>query len=63
MDAVFAAALSFVLAAAGDQVTMKPATPTMSPEVKRTVIILFAVALAFYLGFIFMSITAASAAQ
>lgn len=59
MDAVVAAAVSLVLAAAGGQVSAS-IRKTMNPEVKRTVIVLFGVAAAFYFAFILMSVLSAT---
>lgn len=65
MDAEFAAALSLVLAATHRQVKMKVKSKSMivpTPAVKRTVLVLFAVAFAFYLGFILMAVSLAAPA-
>lgn len=59
MDAVVAAAVSLVLAAAGGQVSAST-RKTMNPEVKRTVLALFGVAAAFYFAFILMSVLSAT---
>lgn len=54
MDAVVAAAVSLVLAAAGGQVSAS--TGTMRADIKRTVVVLFGIAAAFYFAFILMSV-------
>lgn len=58
MDAVLAAAVSLVLAPAGGEVS-GPDT-VMRADIKRTVIVLFGVAAAFYFAFILMSVFSAA---
>lgn len=55
MDAVLAAAVSLVLAAAGGEVSALT-RKAMRADIKRTVLVLFGIAAAFYFAFILMSV-------
>lgn len=59
MDAVVAAAISLVLAAAGGEVSAST-RKAMRADIKRTVLVLFGIAAAFYFAFILMSVFGAA---